>query len=113
MFNELIVVEQLSLVATNNVTILHNFLWMTPALCAYWSIRLLAEQKLRTPLHFAANVADDGDEERTKKVRVFKLLCQNGADPFLKDKVCTIISLRTAFIQLSFSQFSFYNLSLV
>ncbi len=61
-----------------------------------------------TPLHYAADVVRDFREEtRTRKVRVFSILCQNGADPFLKDIVCTIISFRTVFIQLSFSQFSF------
>ncbi len=41
MFDELIVVEYLSMVLTT----WQPFVWMTPSLCAYWSIRRLAEQR--------------------------------------------------------------------
>ncbi len=47
----------------------------------------------QTPLHLAVDETHDGHEQRTKKVQIFKLLCRNRADPFLKDKVCIIISL--------------------
>ncbi len=86
---------------------------MNLSLCVTDLFDEMTNKKQGTPLHYAADVDRDSEEKRTRKVRVFNILCQNGADPFLKDEVYTIIiTFWIVVIELSFSQFSFYNLIL-